>query len=278
MAPLVNSFVPDRKGQFSGTANAEVRIQGAGRTGHSLQKNLAGQFDLGATNLNFTLDNARSKLVRKLSNVLLTLPDLARNPTGAGVGKLIGAMMGGSRSTDTGEWSKQVKASPVDSLNLRGSVGNGTVHIEEALAQSPAFLARASGEMTLMPVLTNSMLRFPVELSLSRSLAEKSGLLPINTPTNAAYVKLPDFLTLEGSMGDPKSKINYLALAKLVSQSGANLTSGSGNQDLDRASGILGAVGNLLGGKASPGTNAPAEDASTNTPSPSTNKFLDLFK
>src|SRR5205085_2360295 len=45
LAPLVNSFQPERKGQVSGTAIAEANISGIGTTGENLQKNLKGNFN-----------------------------------------------------------------------------------------------------------------------------------------------------------------------------------------------------------------------------------------
>ncbi len=50
LAPLVNSFQPDRKGQVGGTLTATAKLSGAGTTGVSLQKNLTGQFDVTSTN------------------------------------------------------------------------------------------------------------------------------------------------------------------------------------------------------------------------------------
>ncbi len=59
-APLVNSFAPDRKGQLGGTLDCACANRGAGVTGADLQKNLAGQFDIGATNLSLSVINVHS--------------------------------------------------------------------------------------------------------------------------------------------------------------------------------------------------------------------------
>jgi uncharacterized protein involved in outer membrane biogenesis len=61
LAPLVNSFQPDRKGILSGTLTAQAKLAGAGITGASLQKNLTGQFDMVSTNLNLSVDNIQGK-------------------------------------------------------------------------------------------------------------------------------------------------------------------------------------------------------------------------
>ena len=40
-----------------------------------------------------------------------------------------------------------------------------------------------------------------------------------NVPTNAAYVPLPQFLTMKGTLGDPKADINKLALGGMAVKS-----------------------------------------------------------
>jgi len=42
VAPLVNTFMPDRKGQMGGTFTAQAKFSGAGITGAGLQKNFTG--------------------------------------------------------------------------------------------------------------------------------------------------------------------------------------------------------------------------------------------
>ena len=76
MAPLVDTFVPERKGQMSGTLTANAEVSGLGITDASLQKNLAGQFDIGTTNLNLSVLNIKSRLLKVVINVVATLPEL----------------------------------------------------------------------------------------------------------------------------------------------------------------------------------------------------------
>ena len=82
LAPLVNSFQPERKGQIGGTMTAQGHISGAGITGASLQKNLAGQFDVTSTNLNLNVVNIKSSMLKTLINVVAGIPELIRNPAG----------------------------------------------------------------------------------------------------------------------------------------------------------------------------------------------------
>ncbi len=251
LAPLVNTFQPERKGQVGGTATAGGQIKGAGVTGASLQKNLAGQFDIFSTNLNLSVVNVRSPIMKSVVNIIIGIPDFISNP-GAGLGNFLSRMTGvGGKSSG---WLDQLTQSPIDAIIARGSVGDGRLGLQEARVQSPAFQAAASGTVTLAAVLTNSILEIPVAVSLSQPLASKVGLVPAGTPTNAVYVKLPDFVTIQGTVGEPKEKINYLALASVAAKAGAGIIGRTGESAVQGVSGLAGAVGGLLGG----GTNATA--------------------
>ena len=93
VTPLVNSFAPDRKGQLGGTFSAQAKFSGAGITGASLQKNLTGQFALGATNLNLSVVDVHSAVLKKLINVIATIPQLLSRPDNA-VASLLGQATG----------------------------------------------------------------------------------------------------------------------------------------------------------------------------------------
>jgi hypothetical protein len=103
-----------------------------------------------------------------------------------------------------------------------------------------------------------------------------------NTPTNATYAKLPDFLTMKGTLGNSKADIDKVALVKAVlqgvggksSQAGGALQSLSGlfsgstnapantNQPGGKAGGLLNDVNSFLGNRAPAATNAPATNQS----------------
>ena len=48
---------------------------------------------------------------------------------------------------------------------------------------------------------------------LRRSLAQRIRMVPKNSPPDAEYVKLPDFIQVAGTLGEPKAELNKLALA-----------------------------------------------------------------
>jgi hypothetical protein len=256
LAPLVNSFQPDRKGQLAGTLTAQAQINGQGITGASLQKNLAGQFDVGSTNLNLAVVNIRNPMLRTLINVVALVPDLIKNPT-AGLGSLLQEVAGKS----TGGLADDLSKSPVDVITARGSAGQGKLALQQAVVQSSAFRAEATGTVTLAPVLTNSAIEIPVAVYLSQPIAQRLNLVPANTPTNAPYAKLPDFLTMKGTVGKPDPAINKLALASLALKGiGGAIPSGS------KAGNIVQGLEGLLGGNKTspPSTNAAPSQPATN--------------
>jgi hypothetical protein len=228
LAPLVNTFQPERKGQIGGTTTVQGHITGAGITGASLQKNLAGQFDVNSTNLNLNVVNLKSSVLKTLVNVVASIPELVRDPAATASSLLVGLI---SKASPNGGLADDLQRSPINSIIVQGTAGTGRIELKKAVVQSLAFEADASsGTVTLAPVLTNSALQIPVAVSLSRPIAQRVNLVPAGTPTNAVYAKLPDFLTMSGTVGAAKTKIDYVTLASTAwrSVSGTNQNQGGG--------------------------------------------------
>lgn len=271
LAPLVNSFVPERKGQMGGVTTVGAQIKGAGVTGAGLQKNLTGQFSVLSTNLNLSIANVRSPVVNAIINVIVGIPDLIRNPT-AIVGNLLGSLTGADRPR--GGWADQLTAAPIDVIVVRGNAGAGRVELQAAEIRSTAFQAQAGGGIGLERILTNSTLRIPLTVSFSRAMADRVGLVTADIPTNQVYVALPDFVSLKGTVGEPKADINKLALAGLAARTGAGVVKQIGGASGGKAGDILGAVGSLLGG----GTTAPRTNTPTATNRPPTDPAGNLLR
>jgi len=232
LAPLVNTFTPERKGQIGGTLTANAKITGAGITDPSLKKNLAGQFDVTSTNLNLSIVNIKSKILKGLVNVIGAIPELIANP-----GALVGT------ATGKGGLSDDLAKSPLDSIDARGDIASGKVNLQKAVVQSAAFLAEARGTVTLADVLNNSALQIPVSISLSHGIAKNIGLASSDASANTAYEKLPDFYTEVGTIGDPKYHINNVGLGKLGGKAIIGIGSklgGSTGQFFRDAGGLLG--------------------------------------
>jgi hypothetical protein len=249
LAPLVDSFAPDRKGQIKGTTSIGMAVKGAGVTGASLQKNLVGQFNFATTNMDLSIANVRSPLISSVINVIVGLPDLIRNPAAA-----LGSLFGGT--TKKSGFADALTASPIDAITMQASAGEGKVLLQSTEVRSAAFQALAAGQIVLEANLTNSTIAIPVQIALSRSLAGQIGLVSASTPTNAVYVPLPDFLKLEGTIGKPQAKTDKLALVALAAQTGGGVLKGIGGATGEKANSALGALGGLLGGGKSTTTNA----------------------
>jgi len=213
MTPLVDSFMPDRKGQMGGTLTAKIQIKGAGVTGASLQRNLTGQIDVGITNLNLSVVNVRSAVLKNVINVVATIPQLLVSPQNA-VASLMGQVTGSG-----GGLMEALEKSPIQIINAQIKAGGGQIDLQQASVQSTAFKADAQGGVALAQVLTNSTINIPVAVSVSQPIAKQLNLVGGSTPANAGYVPLPQFLTMTGTIGVPQADINKVALGGVVVKS-----------------------------------------------------------
>ena len=233
VAPLVNTFVPERKGQMGGTFTAQAKFTGAGVTGAGLQKNLTGQFAVGATNLNLSVMDVHSAILKTLINVIATIPQLLSSPDRA-IASLLGQATG-----LRGGLMDELKKSPIQVINARGQAGGGRIDLQQATVQSAAFQADARGDIALAEVLTNSTINIPVAVFVSQPIGKQLNLASANTAASATYVPLPQFLTMTGTIGNPKADINKAALAGLAVKS-------VGQGLLDQPKNAGSKVGNLL--------------------------------
>ena len=271
LAPLVNSFQPERKGQIAGTLTTQAKIKGQGTTGASLQKNLSGQFDVLTTNMNLSVVNVKSRVLKTVVNTVAAIPELIRDPA-KGIGEFLSGATGG------GGLLEELKRSPLNSIAVHGTAGSGHVNLTQAMVQSPAFEADAKGDIMLAPVLTNSTLNIPVAISLSRQLAQRFNLAPADTSTNTAFVKLPDFLTIKGTLGAVKAekKDSVLAGMALKGIGGAIPGSGTVGNLLNNVGGLLGGGTKSAGTNVPPGTNTSS--TATNAPAQNQNPVDNLLK
>jgi hypothetical protein len=266
LAPLVNSFVPERKGQFGGTLVASAQIKGAGITGAGLQRNLTGQFNLETTNLNLAIPNLQSSTTLDVINGIIAIPEGIKNPR-AFVDKIFG------RPEAKGGWTEEFTKSPINTLVVRGVAGSGMVQLQKVFVESAAFQASTAGEVAFAPVLNDSRLNFPVSVSLQRKLADQVGLTPANTPTNASYVRIPDFVTVRGTLGKHEVRKDYLVLAQVALKASGGVLGSAGNAIANQATGVFDAVSGLFTGQPSgagvtnaTGTTNQAGATTTNRP------------
>lgn len=240
LEPIANTFSPTNHGKYKGLILANAKINGAGITGTSLQKSLAGQASFAFTNANLQL------IGPKVKRVMVPIATLLR--------------------------VNEITQSPLNWLDAQMDFGGGNIKVSRFTAQSAVFEARTQGVIPIAEVLTNSVLNLPVEFALRRNWAENSGLLPANTPTDAAYATLPQFVTVKGTLGEPRSDLNELALGGMLLRSGVGIAEKLGVKVDAKTGDVLQGIGNLLTGQKAATTNK----ADTNAP-PKLNP-LDLFK
>ena len=267
LAPLVNSFQPERKGQVGGTLTGVGQVSGAGITGPSLQK-LAGKFDIATTNLDLAIPSLRSGLMKTIVNVIAVVPDLAKNPNAALSLPLRCDPRRWHSSGQKGGFMDELTQSPIDVIQGRGTIGDGRMELNDAMIQSPAFQAGARGTVqfhkaALMDqAITNSTIAMPLTVALRRSLAEKIDFVPAGTPTNLAFVKLPEYVTIKGTVGEPKTDIDKKALVAMALQKYGGKIPGVDQ----KTSNLIQGLGGMLGG------NKSATNVTTSTNAPSTNQ------
>jgi len=240
LEPIANTFSPANRGQYQGLILANAQIKGAGVTGASLQKSLSGQAGFTFTNAIIQLIGPKAKVLMVPIATLLRIPEIIK--------------------------------SPINWLDAKVELGSGNINLSRFALQSAAFEATTKGVIPIAAMLTNSPLNLPVEFALRRSLAETSSLLPPNTPPDAQYAMLPRFVTVKGTIGEPKSDLNGMALGGLLLKSGMGVAEKLGVKVDPKTGGALQGVGNLLTGQKPANTNQSATNAA-----PKSN-LLDLFK
>jgi len=241
LEPIANSFSPTTRGQYQGLLLSDTRIKGAGLTGPSLKKNLSGQLNFSFTNANIQLLGPKAK------RLLVPVATLLR--------------------------INEINQSPLNWVWTEMELGSGKANLTRLTLQSIAFEADTHGAIPLAEALEQSPLNLPIEFRLRRSLAEKSDLLPPNTPADARYVKLPDFLTVKGTLAEPKSDLKEKALAGLLLKSGVGIAEKLGLKLDDKTGNLLKGAGSLLTGDKLSGASTNQGTATNRALNP-----LDLFR
>jgi hypothetical protein len=224
--PLVNSFAPEKRGQMKGDLFTSVQIKGAGVTGPNLKKNLGGQIGLTLTNANVQV--TQYKFLRQILSpisIALRIPQLSE--------------------------------SPLNWIDARATISNGTVHLPGAIAESSVFRGGMSGTVTMDEVLTNSALNnLPVDIALRRNISDAARMTPSGTPADVQFVTLPRFVSVAGTAGNPKTKIDTIAVTRLLAGTVGNYLGGDAGK-------ILKGIGNLGTGSSTnaSGTNATSTNA-----------------
>jgi len=188
IAPFADSFFPGGRGESRGSIVADARLSSEGASRESLQRNLAGDAF-------FSVTNAEIRVIgRRLQRILLPVSLLLRIP--------------------------EIVRSPLQYIGVAVSVQRGALTVKEASVEAEAFAGRTAGVINLSDKLGDSPLpRLPVDFLLARALAKRADLAALSTPTNIAYVKLPSFLKLKGTLGEPGVELSDIAIAGILTRS-----------------------------------------------------------
>ena len=250
--PLVNSFSRNYKGQANGDLYADIEFKGAGTTGASLRRSLEGRAFLSFTNANIQIVGKKIRpLVSLIASALGTL---------------------------------DILQSPINHLTADLHVHAGKLAVRRFYAHSYAMIGETHGVIPLADALTNSPLQQPIEISLPRELAKRFSLTA-RTLDEGAYVKLPTFITLKGTLGKPdvdldKFKLAEIGASRLVGTGagvavetvkGAAITVREFGKGLGKT---LENIGDALLGRKPADTNAPAARETNQPPKFNPFKFL----
>ena len=180
VAPLANSFSPTYGDKAKGDFFANLQIKGAGTTGHSLQKNLTGQVNLSFTNANIEIVGPKVKAILKPIAFVLNAPELLN--------------------------------SPLDYVTADLQLGSGKIETRKFVAHTAAFLAESKGTIPIANVLNDSPLTQPVDIALAQDLAAKLRITTVRI--EQGYARLPTFVHLAGTLGEPTSKTDKAVIAR----------------------------------------------------------------
>jgi len=248
LAPLANSFSPDYKDRAKGQVFAGMKINGAGVTGANLRKSLEGHMGLNFTNAEIQIIGPRLRGFLGPIATAINAPGLLNSPL---------------------RW-----------VAFDANMGTGKIDLTQLALVSPAFTAATKGQIEIADDLGASRLgKWPMTFQLERALAQRIQVAPKDTPTNAAFVSLPEFIKVGGTVNAPKADLDLKSLAGAALLKYADKIPGVD----DKTGHLLKGLGSMLTGSKGATTNATDTNATvTATNAPVTNKpverLLDLFK
>jgi hypothetical protein len=174
IAPLADSFSPSYKNKAEGDLLANVQVKGAGITGVNLQTNLAG-------NVALVITNAAIQLVGPKAKAFIAA--IARVAVLAGVSGI------GDLTNST-----------LSRLDVLLRMGDGKIALRRCLVLVGVFRVITTGEIPIAPVLDDSPFNdWPIHIAIGHGAAPNA-----DASADPGYHKLPTFVTLGGTLGEPK--------------------------------------------------------------------------
>lgn len=234
VGPFVASVVPSLAGVGDGKLDLNLEVDGEGMTGTKLRKHLKGKATVSFAGANIELLDFWKKFFLTPVAIVLRIP--------------------------------AILDSPIQGLTLDTDFGEGKVKLNEFKVLSPQFQVVSTGEIPIADDLMASALVLPVDMALKSEVAKSANLVKKDAPETDGFITLPKFVSMEGTVGEPKVKIDKIAIGKLfirnvaglpqtvVGEAGGALKGLSdlvtGDTDKDNAAGrLIDGVGGLLGGE-----------------------------
>jgi len=276
IAPILNSFFPAMRQLARGSVLASADIRGAGVTGLSLMKSLAGHVEFRATNAEVRLPDEPIKLPALLTRYLPILPATIHP---AAILTFIG--------------KSAAVAEPFRVLEARANMGNGVIQIANARFLSAAMGLQAGGDIRIADNLDQSVLNLPISLAFASSGSPLPSLRTVGTVVGSLEKPSfkPDLLGLTAvgaSLNLPGVGNLGTKATDALKAAGSNLNQATGNA-LNKAGAAVeavvgkdpnapgGALGGLIRGVLQPGANPANPAAKPDTNAPPKPGILDLL-
>lgn len=159
--------------------------------------------------------------------------------------------------------------SPLRHLGGRATLAGDTLDLKDLSVAGDLFLLNAQGRVKLADPWTNSTLHLPVRLALNERVVRRLGFKNLPAAGQPGFVRLPPFLTVEGTLGAFTNRVDSARLSGLLTGALGRSLGGDAGKTIET-------IGNLLEGVSGAGnkTNAPA----TNTPLPFLPGLLDSLR
>lgn len=234
--PLVDRFLPEKKGSVRGVVRSKADLKGKGLTGPNLREHLGGSF----------LMNFRDGQVRLLDRQLERDAGLVH--TRELLVKVVTTLARALRLPP-----EDLLEPPVTDIRVDGAIAAGRLSLEDFTLVNPELHLSSKGVVELAAEVPSSEInRMPVVFGVSTNLAKRLKIHRVDR-VEEDRVFLPSFVSVDGTLGNPEIDVDKSVLAGLI-LSGVTERNDLGSE---RANEILRGLGGLLSGEAPPPTPTP---------------------
>ena len=176
LAPIPHTFMPDVKGIRSADLTMELQAEGAGFTKEAMVETLSGSVDLRMDNINM---------------------DVADQMAQSWFAPLAGIFV-----------ADEFLSPHIRRAYLTAQVSDGTLDITDLIIAGEGFIMMAEPDIPLNVPLTESPIQSEdVAVFASLSTAREMNVVVGDPPARATHIKLPNFMELQGTLGNPQVNV-----------------------------------------------------------------------